>query len=159
MWGKIIIPMYRLWLHGLYGLYGPRCPLSLLKTVLSLICVHYRAGSLSLPALLRGSLRGIVHCNWCKYYNGFRCVNNGPSKPTWLGAISCNVSNRCFVVILLPLMWHVNAFFFNRARFELGSLPPQETGERFITLVELLKLVFVWLWICEWCVHDSGSVV
>ena len=28
MWGKIIIPMYRLWLHGLYGLYGPRYPLS-----------------------------------------------------------------------------------------------------------------------------------
>ena len=28
MWGKIIIPIYRLWLHGLYGLYGPRCPLS-----------------------------------------------------------------------------------------------------------------------------------
>ena len=25
MWGKIIIPMYRLWSHGLYG---PRCPLS-----------------------------------------------------------------------------------------------------------------------------------
>ena len=28
MWGKIIIPMYRLWLNGLCGLYGPRCPLS-----------------------------------------------------------------------------------------------------------------------------------
>ena len=28
MWGKIMIPMYRLWLHGLYGLYGPRCPMS-----------------------------------------------------------------------------------------------------------------------------------
>ena len=28
MWGKIIIPMYRLWLNSLYGLYGPRCPLS-----------------------------------------------------------------------------------------------------------------------------------
>ena len=28
MWGKIIIPMYMLWLNGLYGLYGPRCPLS-----------------------------------------------------------------------------------------------------------------------------------
>ena len=28
MWGKIIIPMYRLWLNGLYGLYGPRYPLS-----------------------------------------------------------------------------------------------------------------------------------
>ena len=28
MWGNIMIPMYRLWLHGLYGLYGARCPLS-----------------------------------------------------------------------------------------------------------------------------------
>ena len=28
MWGKIMIPMYRRWLHGLYGLHGPRCPLS-----------------------------------------------------------------------------------------------------------------------------------
>ena len=28
MWGKIMIPMYRLWLHGLYGLYGPCCPMS-----------------------------------------------------------------------------------------------------------------------------------
>ena len=27
MWGKIIIPMYKLWLNGLYGLYGPWCPL------------------------------------------------------------------------------------------------------------------------------------
>ena len=28
MWEKIIIPMCRLWLHGLYGLYWPWCPLS-----------------------------------------------------------------------------------------------------------------------------------
>ena len=28
MWGKIMMPMYRLWLHGLYGLYGPLWPLS-----------------------------------------------------------------------------------------------------------------------------------
>ena len=27
-WGKIMIPMFRLWLHSLYGLYGPRCLLS-----------------------------------------------------------------------------------------------------------------------------------
>ena len=26
MWGKIMIPMYMLWLHSLYGQYGPRCP-------------------------------------------------------------------------------------------------------------------------------------
>ena len=28
VWGKIMIAMYRLWLHGLYGLHGPRCMLS-----------------------------------------------------------------------------------------------------------------------------------
>ena len=28
MWEKIMSPVYRLLLHGLYGLYGPRCPLS-----------------------------------------------------------------------------------------------------------------------------------
>ena len=27
-WGKIMIPLYRLWLHGLYGLHRHRCPLS-----------------------------------------------------------------------------------------------------------------------------------
>ena len=40
MGGKIIIPMYRLWLHGLYGLYGPQCPLSpkRLINLISLSC-------------------------------------------------------------------------------------------------------------------------
>ena len=28
LWEKLIIPVYRLWLHGLYGLYGTWCPLS-----------------------------------------------------------------------------------------------------------------------------------
>ena len=28
MWRKIMIPVYRLWLHCLYGLYGPHCLLS-----------------------------------------------------------------------------------------------------------------------------------
>ena len=40
MWGKIIIPMYRLWLNGLYGLYGPRCPLSS-KRPINLISLSY----------------------------------------------------------------------------------------------------------------------
>ena len=42
MWGKIIIPMYRLWLHGLYG---PRCPVSPKRPInlisLSLFCKNY----------------------------------------------------------------------------------------------------------------------
>ena len=43
MWGKIIIPMYRLWLNGLCGLYGPRYPLSS-KRPINLISL-----SISLP--------------------------------------------------------------------------------------------------------------
>ena len=33
MWGKIMIPVHRLWLHGLYGLHGPnvRCPKKAIK--------------------------------------------------------------------------------------------------------------------------------
>ena len=49
MWGKIIIPMYRWWLNGLYGLYGPRCPLfskrpiNLISLSLSPHCITYNA--------------------------------------------------------------------------------------------------------------------
>ena len=28
MWGKKLIPMFSLWLHSLYGLHGPQCPMS-----------------------------------------------------------------------------------------------------------------------------------
>ena len=40
MWGKIIIPMYRLWLNSLYGLYGPWCPLSS-KRLINLISLSW----------------------------------------------------------------------------------------------------------------------
>ena len=36
MWGKIMIPMYRLWLHNVYELYGPQCQMSQ-KGLLNLI--------------------------------------------------------------------------------------------------------------------------
>ena len=45
VWGKIMIPMYRLWLHVFYGLYGPHCllsperPLNLITHSLTRICV------------------------------------------------------------------------------------------------------------------------
>ena len=35
MWGKIMIPMYRLWLHGLYGLHGPHCLLNWYRVAIS----------------------------------------------------------------------------------------------------------------------------
>ena len=54
MWGKIIIPMYRLWLNGLCGLYGPRRPLSS-KRPINLISL-----SLSLVFI---DLETIVHRN------------------------------------------------------------------------------------------------
>ena len=53
MWGKIIIPMYRLWLNGLYGLYGPRCPL-FSKRPINLI-------SLSLYSLIHSQMHVSLH--------------------------------------------------------------------------------------------------
>ena len=51
MWGKIIIPMYRLWLHGLYGLYGPRCPLSPKRLINLIISLSYKEVWCSWPLL------------------------------------------------------------------------------------------------------------
>ena len=48
MWRKIIIPMYRLWLHGLYGLYGPRSPLSP-KRPINIISLSLRHGGCRWP--------------------------------------------------------------------------------------------------------------
>ena len=49
MWGKIIILMYKLWLHSLYGLYGPRCPLSP-KRPINLISLSPDRGNLAIKA-------------------------------------------------------------------------------------------------------------
>ena len=65
MWGKIIIPMYRLWLNGLYGLYGPRCPLfskrpiNLISLSLSLSLSHGR-GFLHVSNVFLFYLDGVV---------------------------------------------------------------------------------------------------
>ena len=66
MWGKIIIPMYRLWLNGLYGLYGPRCPLSS-KRPINLISL-----SLSIVMDLQNDFMG----NWM--------ISNTFYMPNWL---------------------------------------------------------------------------
>ena len=50
MWGKIIIPMYRLCLQGLYWLYGPWCPLSP-KRPINLISVSHGRAAVLLPGL------------------------------------------------------------------------------------------------------------
>ena len=60
MWGKIIIPMYRLWLSGLYGLYGPRCPLSP-KRLINLISPSL---SLSLWRHFKNRMETRKHAQW-----------------------------------------------------------------------------------------------
>ena len=55
MWGKILIPMYRLWLHSLYGLYGPRCPLSPKRSInlISLSLEHSMSESVTTKLLTK----------------------------------------------------------------------------------------------------------
>ena len=58
MRGKIIIPMYRLWLNGLYGLYGPRCflfskrPINLISLSLSPQIVPWHPSILNVLCLM-----------------------------------------------------------------------------------------------------------
>ena len=64
MWGKIMIPMYRFWLHNLYGIYGPHCLLSgllnLITESLTQLCVQT-----SLLAFCDGNLTNwIILQNW-----------------------------------------------------------------------------------------------
>ena len=59
MWGKIIIPMYKLWLNGLYGLYGPRCPL-FSKRPINLISLSLSLGAWSAPSLYLNQCWNIV---------------------------------------------------------------------------------------------------
>ena len=77
MWGKIIIPMYRLWLNSLYGLYGPRCPLfskrpidlislSLPYSVVSLISARVPLISTRISAHCQAIL--LLHYYSHKYY-------------------------------------------------------------------------------------------
>ena len=63
MWGKIIIPMYRLWLNGLYGLYGPRCPLSSKRPInlISLSLWSYPGVSLNYNKIPRLTNRRKLH--------------------------------------------------------------------------------------------------
>ena len=72
MWGKIMIPIYRLWLHGSYGLYGPRCPLFPEK-LLNLI-TH----SLTCAMLLT------IELNDCKV-NDIATISAVLSKFQWVG--------------------------------------------------------------------------
>ena len=74
MWGKIIIPMYRLWLHGLCGLYGPRSPLSPKRTInlisLSLperVTIIFWAGDWILSILLNLNLDIIILANYLNH--------------------------------------------------------------------------------------------
>ena len=64
LWGKVMIPMYMLWLHDLYGLHGTRCPRNLIT--------HSRFG-FTVALLLHNQVH-IPHC--------FNIMTNQlPNKP------------------------------------------------------------------------------
>ena len=71
MWGKIIIPMYRLWLHGLYG---PRCPLSPKRPInlISLLVCRRIYASLSLNELIQ-TMDNCFPTNMTYQHRNFHC--------------------------------------------------------------------------------------
>ena len=98
MWGKIIIPMYRLWLHGLYGLYGPWCPLSA-KSLINLISL-----SLSLPLvmLLTGdNLGGILFETFLNFFYSKLCF----SKTYYWSCHTCHQNSWAIWRYVDPELW------------------------------------------------------
>ena len=91
LWGKIMIPMYRLWLHGLYGLYGPPCPLSpeRLINLITYSLTHFSPYFLLVGLLLqylslfwsRLSIRECV--NWC------RVAISNENSTLWMPSLLC----------------------------------------------------------------------
>ena len=89
-----IIPMYRLWLHGLYGLYAPRCPLSP-KRLINLISlslwsslkfsdIHIRAISQDMPQPSVNKIH--LKITYLKFHSNFPGANklsNGSVIKAW----------------------------------------------------------------------------
>ena len=127
MWGKIIISMYRLWLNGLYGLYGPRCPLfskrpiNLISLSLShvtvseavicidiilmaTICLIYTCGDYICIFITRNN-KGIMFSP-CVFVSLLVCVNVCPNDLTmknWCHTMQCynlQVSVPCMICAL-----------------------------------------------------------
>ena len=101
MWGKIVIPMYRLWLHGLYA---PQCPLSP-KRPINLISL-----SLSLSHLPSRARK--VYVPWEKIYMPRACGHALMSSHAF-----CWLSNN-------PYDRHESFQFFNWFPFFFCLLRP-----------------------------------
>ena len=93
IWGKIITQMYRLWLHGLYGLHGSHCPLLEKKTV----SYHRHLNCLSNKFVMGTSrkIRNLQFCYsgpfWRNPQRGWRGVGWG----RWVGGLGMDLSITC----------------------------------------------------------------
>ena len=88
MWGKIIIPMYRLRLNGLYGLYGPRCPL-FSKRPINLISLSLSLGAYTKRSLNLKFLYHIKKFVWKNTMFGV-CYNVNYANPVYGVATICH---------------------------------------------------------------------
>ena len=95
MWRKIIIPMYMLWLHSLYGLYGPRCPLYPKRPI--------NLTSLSLSA-----------AGWTKtwYYRVFSEYFSQSDQKNYLlwYILFKNTCAYSFISVMIDWVYHINTY-------------------------------------------------
>ena len=103
LWREIMIPMYRLWLHSLYGLYGPRCPLSP-KRLLNLIThsltpwVDVVAIMIKVQCFSKIWYIAVMHSKWYPPVNGVmgfgQCIHSSRYWFVWkrIGVMLCKKS-------------------------------------------------------------------
>ena len=101
MWGKIIIPIYRLWLHGLYGLYGPRCPLSS-KRPINLIYIYiYIYIYISSSHRYTPAYAFALYIQQC---SANACINDYSSNTVF--TLNTSVNTKIFYIYLIIIIRH-----------------------------------------------------
>ena len=142
MWGKIIIPMYRLWLSGLYG---PRCPLSP-KRPINLI-------SLSLQVNHKDNIH--IQYYWALWGESIQwLLMDSPHKGSVIWkAFPCyavNMSHTTGTVVLSTLQVPVSSQF--------NTLRHEQNGWHYniFKRIVLNEIIVFWLnftWVCSWDSH------
>ena len=116
MWGKIMIPIYRLWLHGLYG---PCCPLSPEGVKFNHSLTHF------------SSVWGKDHCGG-NHRSLIYCSHNDPVRQSFR-IICCKPKQAVEQPVMLLASWDAKA----RCSCDITVMEPGVSKSNLLWLFEI----------------------
>ena len=160
MWWKIMIPIYRLWLHSLYGLYGPQCLLSP-KRPLHLITHSLHKWKPLLHRLTRDkkSLFAVTHTSFYKscpnrwdmgclfFFRMFGKIDHVIVPPhcilDYMGVqtVTCLLSLDTCVLYWVQTMPHKQCIGYEAFVYNLQALCPDHSGQFWYDIIKSTAVV------------------